>query len=68
MRAPAVLNAPAVKAIPATRNADGPVKTMRYTAYAFVWAVLIVYVFILWRRIARVERELGEVNRKLAKR
>ena len=31
-----------------------------------VWAVLIIYVFFLWRRIGRVERELGDVNRKLS--
>ena len=38
-----------------------------YTAYAFVWAAVLVYVLILWRRIGRVERELGELNRKLAR-
>lgn len=36
-----------------------------YVAYAFVWAVLLLYVFVLWRRIGRVERELAEVHRKL---
>lgn len=39
-----------------------------YGAYAFVWAALLVYVLVLWRRIARVERELAEVGRKLGKR
>ena len=36
-----------------------------YGAYALVWGVFVVYVFFLWRRIARVERELADVNRKL---
>jgi CcmD family protein len=36
-----------------------------YGAYAFVWAAVIVYVFTLWRRLGRVERELIDVNAKL---
>ena len=44
-----------------------PTQTLIYAAYAFVWASVLVYVVILWRRIARVERELLEVNRKLGK-
>ena len=36
-----------------------------YIAYAFVWAAVLVYVLMLWRRIGRVERELGELHRKL---
>jgi CcmD family protein len=37
-------------------------------AYAFVWAAVIVYLFLLWQRIGRVERELAEVNAKLSAR
>jgi CcmD family protein len=36
-----------------------------YAAYAFVWAAVLVYVFVLWRRIGRVEGELSDVRRKL---
>jgi CcmD family protein len=43
--------------------APGP---LLYTAYAFVWAALVFYIFIVWRRLSRVERELADVNRKLA--
>lgn len=39
-----------------------------YGAYAFVWAVFMIYVFFLWRRIGRVERELADVNQKLSAR
>ncbi len=42
-----------------------PAQPLLYGAYAFVWAVLIVYVLLLWLRIGRVERELRDVNRKL---
>ncbi len=37
-----------------------------YGAYGLVWAVVVVYLFLLWRRIGRVERELSDVNKKLA--
>lgn len=44
-----------------------PSAPLLYGAYAFVWAALIVYVFFLWRRLGRVERDLAEVNRKLTR-
>ena len=37
-------------------------------AYAFVWLTLIVYVWSLWRRITRVERELVGVTQQLRER
>ena len=36
-----------------------------YTAYAIVWLVLIGYVFMLWRRLDRVEKELREVAARI---
>lgn len=45
-----------------------PSGPLLYGAYAFVWAAVVVYALILWRRIARVEHELGEINRKLGSR
>ena len=38
-----------------------------YIAYAFVWAAVLVYVLMLWRRIGRVERELAELHRKITR-
>jgi len=35
------------------------------TAYAFVWAVLLVYVWTIWRRLGKVEREMRELARRL---
>jgi len=45
-----------------------PAGPMVLAAYAFVWAAVLVYVFLLWQRIGRVERELAEVNAKLSAR
>jgi CcmD family protein len=43
-----------------------PPAPLLYGAYAFVWGALVVYLFFLWRRIGRVERELADVNKRLA--
>jgi CcmD family protein len=32
-----------------------------FAAYAFVWVALVAYVWLLWRRIGRVERELVDL-------
>ncbi len=45
-----------------------PATPFVFAAYAFVWLALFVYVFAIWRRLGRVERELADVNAKLAKR
>ena len=37
-------------------------------AYALVWVALLVYVFLLWQRLGRVEHELADVNAKLSAR
>ena len=37
-------------------------------AYGFVWAAVFFYVWLLWRRLGKVERELADVNAKLASR
>lgn len=45
-----------------------PATPLVFAAYAFIWLVLLGYVFLLWRRIGRVERELADlvVGRKPA--
>ena len=35
-------------------------------AYAVAWLAVVVYVWIVWRRAGRIERELGEIAAKLA--
>jgi CcmD family protein len=44
-----------------------PASPLLFTAYAFVWVAVAGYVFMLWRRLARVERELAEVAAKLGR-
>jgi CcmD family protein len=38
-----------------------PATPFVFIAYAFVWVALIGYLFGLWRRVSRVERELAQV-------
>ncbi len=35
-------------------------------AYAFVWAALLVYVWTVWRRLLKVEKEIQDLNARLA--
>src|SRR5262245_22161603 len=42
-----------------------PATPLVFVAYAFVWVALLSYVVLLWRRLARVERELADVRAKL---
>jgi CcmD family protein len=56
--------------VPATdiQKESLPATPLVYGAYGFVWVALVVYVFLLWRRIGRVERELTDVTAKIASR
>ena len=42
-----------------------PATPLVFYAYAFVWLALIGYVFLTWRRMARVEQDLAAVQRRL---
>ncbi len=35
------------------------------SAYAFVWVALLVYVWSVWRRLTKVEREIQALSRRL---
>jgi len=37
-------------------------------AYGFVWVVLLVYVWSVWRRLLKVEREMRELAARIADR
>jgi CcmD family protein len=43
-----------------------PAAPLVYIAYAIVWIVLIGYVFLMWRRLNRVEHDLREVTARLS--
>jgi CcmD family protein len=45
-----------------------PALPLLYAAYGFAWVALIGYVFMLWRRLAVVERELADVRGRVAQR
>jgi len=45
-----------------------PAAPLLVTAYIFVWAVFLAYVLSVWRRLARVEREIVDVSRRLSDR
>jgi CcmD family protein len=42
-----------------------PAAPLVFVAYGVIWTMLLGYVFLLWRRLGRVERELADVNAKL---
>ena len=41
-----------------------PATPLVFTAYAFVWVALLAYVFILFSRLKKVERELVDLKSK----
>jgi hypothetical protein len=45
-----------------------PAAPMVIGAYAFIWAALLVYLFLLWRRLGGVERDLAALRRSLGER
>jgi CcmD family protein len=52
-----------VKTLPAQEQLPAPMLVM--TAYGFVWAALLVYVWTVWRRLMKVEREMHELSARL---
>ena len=42
-----------------------PAAPLLMGAYAFVWVALLVYVWSLWKRMGKLERELAELRRRV---
>jgi CcmD family protein len=42
-----------------------PAAPLVAAAYGVAWAAVLVYVWTVWRRLGRVERELAEVSRRI---
>jgi CcmD family protein len=45
-----------------------PGGTLVIAAYAFAWVALAAYVFIVWRRAGRIERELTDLQARIGAR
>jgi CcmD family protein len=45
-----------------------PAAPLLIAAYAFVWAAMLAYVWSLWRRLGKVERDISELSQLVAKR
>jgi CcmD family protein len=43
-----------------------PAAPLLIAAYAFVWVATIFYVWTIWRRLSRVEREMRDFERRQA--
>jgi CcmD family protein len=44
-----------------------PAAPLVFAAYSVVWLALLTYVFMLWRRLTRVERDLADVSSRLSR-
>lgn len=42
-----------------------PAANLVMAAYGFVWALLLVYVWTVWRRLMKVEREMQDLSSRL---
>jgi CcmD family protein len=42
-----------------------PAAPLVIAAYAVAWVAILLYLWSIWQRLARVEREIGEVNRRI---
>jgi len=43
-----------------------PAAPLLVAAYAFVWVALLVYVWTIWRRLMKVEREIQELSSRVS--
>jgi CcmD family protein len=44
-----------------------PAAPLLIAAYAFVWLALLAYVWVMWRKLAKVESEIISLSAQLAK-
>ena len=54
-----------VTEIPASEQL--PSAPLLITAYAFVWIAVFAYVWLMWRRLGKVERELTALSDRMAR-
>jgi CcmD family protein len=54
-----------VKSLPPTESEQLPAQTLVMVAYAVVWGALLLYVWTVWRRLLKVEREMQALASRL---
>lgn len=42
-----------------------PAAPLLMAAYAFIWVAMLAYVFLLWRRLAAVDRDLASLRQSI---
>ena len=57
-----------VKSLPRAPSEQLPAQTLVMVAYVFLWAVLLVYVWTVWRRLLKVEKEIHALADRLRER
>lgn len=45
-----------------------PATPLVFYAYGFVWVALMAYLWMIWRRMGKVEQDLESVRKRLAER
>jgi CcmD family protein len=55
-----------VTEIPASEQL--PSAPLVIAAYAFVWLAFMVYVWMMWRKLGKVEQELNQLSTQIGKR
>ena len=54
-----------LKELPAAQGQEHlPAAPLVMGAYAFVWLALLIYVWVLWRRMTAVQKELADLKRQ----
>ena len=43
-----------------------PAAPLLIAAYAFVWAAVLAYAWLMWRRLGKVERELNTLSAQIS--
>lgn len=55
-----------VTSLPSTEQV--PAAPLMIGAYAVVWVALLVYVWSIWRRMKKIERELADLQKRVQSR
>lgn len=50
---------------PSANQEQLPAAPLVIGAYAVIWVGLVVYLWSIWQRLSRVERELAQVSRRI---